>query len=809
MNTALVGPAPAAALRVGGSLGPFNLLAEVHVGQRSRIWQAHDTRTQLDVALKLLSTDATGVASGRWLKEARAAIKLAHPHVVSVLDASLLDGHPTLVMPWLPGMRLRDWLKQQGPMAARPAVELMMGVVDALRAAHALGLVHRQITPDNILVGPDGMARLLNFGVAPPLGDGPHGAVSGVPGYLSPEALRGLPPDPAMDVFGVGLVLAELVLGKPVLAACAGRPAPLAPTDINLTLPDDPALDDALRLLLQRALARSSDRRTPGAIALRDGLLTWLQLTAADAQGEAGAESGALGFILHRMGHQSDFPALSASVMRIQRLASSDSDSLQALAGEILQDVALTQKLLRLVNSAHFRRDGAGVESVSRAVALVGQAGIRNLALSLVMVEHMKDKAHAQRLKEAFLRAVLAGQLAHQLCNQPRDAEEAFLAAMFYNLGPLLTEYYFPEAAQTVRDQLARHVPADPAVAAGAEPHPDLLADKIAEQVMGLGFGALGMGVARHWGLPDSLQRCMERPTTASPVRVMPTGPERTRWLALAANEAADVLWQANLDTMDEQLDVVTRRHGRALGIKPTELRLACDEARVALAQMAPAMGLSLPRPKARVVLSSLSQSPAAEAAMGVPLANAEDAAGAWARQLDAAFERLQSGMADINLQLAAPNLQLNRLLLTVLETIQQALGCQRVVFCLREAGGARLTGRFGLGDQVASLSPRFLVALTLLPGQSPDLLGAVCRKGNDMLVPDIAQREIAHLLPAWFKQHIRAKSILLLPMSLRDAPFGLIYADHGGPMPAGERERALLRSLRDLALAGFRRAGQ
>ena len=92
--------------------------------------------------------------------------------------------------------------------------------------------------------------------------------------------------------------------------------------------------------------------------------------------------------------------------------------------------------------------------TISRAVALVGLAGIRNLALSLVLVEHMKDKDHAQRLKEEFLRSLLAGQLAHALGPAARDAEEAFLGAMFYNLGKLLTEYYFPEEADAIRAQM-------------------------------------------------------------------------------------------------------------------------------------------------------------------------------------------------------------------------------------------------------------------------------------------------------------------------------------------------------------------
>jgi HD-like signal output (HDOD) protein len=291
-----------------------------------------------------------------------------------------------------------------------------------------------------------------------------------------------------------------------------------------------------------------------------------------------------LAFLLRRMRHKTDFPALTGHVLRIQRMANSDNETLNSLADEILKDVALTQKLLRLVNTAQYRRNGHGVSTVSRAVALVGLAGIRNLALSLVLVEHMKDKAHAQRLKEEFLRSMLAAQLAHALSAGARDAEEAFLGAMFYNLGKLLTEYYFPDEADAIRNQL-RLTPA----LAGGRSHPDQLADRAAHMVLGLGFEALGMGVARHWSLPDSLQRCMRRPDGVVPAQTLATGTERLRWLAVAANEASDALWHADEASLPASLDAVVQRHGRVLGLAVPELRRAVDVARGVLAEMAPA----------------------------------------------------------------------------------------------------------------------------------------------------------------------------------------------------------------------------
>ncbi len=554
------------------------------------------------------------------------------------------------------------------------------------------------------------------------------------------------------------------------------------------------------------------------------------------------------------MRHKSDFPALTGHVLRIQRMANSDSESLHNLADEILKDVALTQKLLRLVNTAQFRRSGHGVATVSRAVALVGLAGIRNLALSLVLVEHMKDKAHAQRLKEEFLRSMLAAHLAHALSAGARDAEEAFLGAMFYNLGRLLTEYYFPEEADAVRAQLRlKPAPADSRV------HPDQLADRAATMVLGLGFEALGMGVARHWSLPEGLQRCMRRPDGVVPAQPLPSGPERLRWLAVAANEVSEVVWSADDATLPAQLDLVVQRYGRVLGLAAPELRRAVETARGVLAEIAPAMGLVLPQgsrsqqvlvqaPPA-AVSDTLTQhrlvatlpfvaptAPAPASATGAvaghppsrtPGATAAPTPACSPGQDDATVrllrppgtaalgpapavsDMLAAGIQDITDTLAGDSFRLNEVLRMVLETMYRALGFQRMVFCLRDPASGRLHGRFGLGDRAAALSPLFQVPLRWPAHQAPDLFGAVCLKGSDTLIADARATSIAQRLPVWYRQQVDAPSFLLLPMLMKQAPFALIYADQAetGTLLVGDRELALLRTLRNQAVMAFRQA--
>jgi hypothetical protein len=144
-----------------------------------------------------------------------------------------------------------------------------------------------------------------------------------------------------------------------------------------------------------------------------------------------------------------------------------------------------------------------------------------------------------------------------------------------------------------------------------------------------------------------------------------------------------------------------------------------------------------------------------------------------------------------------------------ILETMYRALAFQRVVFCLRDAKSNTLTGRFGLGQECERVSGAFKVPLRALPGSSPDLFTAVCLKGADTLIADARAPTISARVPGWFREHVAAPAFLLLPLTMRNAPFALIYADKAEPggIALGDKELALLRTLRNQALMAFRQA--
>ena len=805
-------------------IGRFELRRQLGKGAQATVWLGFDPRLEREVAVKLMRPGPAGgddAGVQQFLQEARSVSRLTHPNIVPVFEADVHERQPYLVFEYVPGRTLAEHLRARGALPVHEALALILGVLDALQTAHAAGVVHRDLKPSNILVDGEGRARVMDFGIAARTGGQASGAVVGTPGYLSPEAAHGAAPTPAMDVFSAGLLLIELLTGQALIVERDPYRAIYRAAHDDLALPATLGVevDDALRAVLLRAIARDPAQRHASAAFLADALRGWMAPKATAADAASPANSGTLDFLLRRMRHKSDFPALSDSVVRIQRIANSEHESLASLSAEILKDVALTNKLLRLVNTAHFTHAGGGsISTVSRAVALVGFAGIRNMALSLVLLEHMHDKTHANLLREEFLRSLMAGTLASELCPVSRESEEAFIGAMFQNLGRLLTEFYFPEEARQVRSLVGAGRRGGPS----GRPASVLAAAEASASVgvLGLSFEDLGLGIAKAWGLPDGLQRCMRRPTGEPPSRPADKAAERLRWLGLASNEVTDALLEGEAESTDVRIAAVAERYARVLGVTPRDIVKASATARQRLAEQAQAMNLQVPpgSPARRLMTAptaapahddSLSphalQATVAVAHAAVPAATAPaSSTPATAPEPGQAAQLLAAGIADITNSMVE-EFRLNEVLRMILETMFRALGFRRIVFCLRDPKTETLTGRFGLGEGADTVSAAFKVPLK----GGTDLFSAVCQKGADTLIGDAGAANVAARLPAWYRHAVDAPTFLLLPLMLKGAPFALIYADKGQPgaIALDDKELSLMRTLRNQAVMAFRQS--
>jgi hypothetical protein len=268
----------------------YRLVTMLGRGGMGAVWKARDELLDRDVAVKevLLPPELTAgereVLRQRTLREARTAARLSHPAVVTVFDVVEQDGRPWIVMEFVPSRSLGEVINEDGPLSPERTAEIGLQVLAALRAAHRAGILHRDVKPSNVLLGPDGRVVLTDFGIATLEGDASitkSGILLGAPAYIAPERARGRPAGPESDLWSLGATLYTAVEGRaphdkgapmPTLTAVvteepepARRAGPLLPVLTGL-LRKDPAerLGTAEAERLLREAAHAAGGTLPG-----------------------------------------------------------------------------------------------------------------------------------------------------------------------------------------------------------------------------------------------------------------------------------------------------------------------------------------------------------------------------------------------------------------------------------------------------------------------------------------------------------------------------------------------------------------
>ncbi|MBL1075073.1 serine/threonine protein kinase [Nocardia sp. 2] len=207
--------------------GRYRLKSKLGGGGMGAVWLAHDRLLNRDVAIKQvlsladLSEEEAGEVRRRIMHEGRVAAKLSHEHAIAVYDVELEAGEPWLVMEYLPSRSVAKALSLTDTLSPIEVAQIGAQVADALAAAHAAGIVHRDIKPGNILVADRGdevgMVKLSDFGISSGAGDTdePGDVITGTPAYLPPEVARGQRPTTASDVFSLGATLYTAIEGQP------------------------------------------------------------------------------------------------------------------------------------------------------------------------------------------------------------------------------------------------------------------------------------------------------------------------------------------------------------------------------------------------------------------------------------------------------------------------------------------------------------------------------------------------------------------------------------------------------------------
>lgn len=249
--------------------GRYRILSHLADGGMASVYVALDSRLDREVALKIMRPGlaADDVFVERFRSEARSAARLSHPNVVAVFDQGQDDGEVFLAMELVAGKTLREVIHEEAPLTARESLAILEPILLALRAAHAAGMIHRDVKPENVIVRRDGEVKVADFGLARAINNqtatSQTGVLLGTVSYLSPEQVESGVADPRSDVYAAGLLLFEMLTGRK--AVTGTTPIQIAYNHVHGSIPSPssvvPAVPADLDALVARATAVEPDDR--------------------------------------------------------------------------------------------------------------------------------------------------------------------------------------------------------------------------------------------------------------------------------------------------------------------------------------------------------------------------------------------------------------------------------------------------------------------------------------------------------------------------------------------------------------------
>ena len=610
MTAATPPPAPSRANGVGKRFGRFELRKLLGKSDRAMVWLVFDPRAQQELMLTLpRSAPADDAALQRWLRGVELALRLDHPRLAGGVEVGAHECWPFLAVDRRRGITATEWLVQNPPPAPLDAAGWVSQALEGLAFAHDAGASHGDLQLHSLLVDEQGQVSLMALATAgEPRADAAPAAAA------HHDSLRSHRANAERDVLAAGLLLHHLLAGQPALdeadtARVTERMTPLGRDTVRLPWVTPVPVPEALRVIANRATASQERQRYLNARTLLRALQGWVETEGKD-------RGGPLALLIDRLRSVGHLPAMPGVTARVERLAAREGQHTDEIAEEIMQDMALSFELLRLVNAAQVQNAQLGgaapVLTIRRCVAMLGLNGVKQAASGLRRWPGPLSEAGALAMDKAVQLARLAALTAQRLRPPGYDAEVVYLVTLLQNLGRLLVQYHFADEAEQIR-QLMLPAPAASSAtvgAAGRGAQPGMSESMASLAVLGVDIGALGSAVTRHWALGDEVQHMGSRLALDRPVLTPDSDADMLRITASAANEAVDAMAlpgtpQRKVLAMSQ----LAQRYARVLDLTPKDVQDALQDARAAL-QRGPAAALRGAPSRERAVAAAVPPGP-------------------------------------------------------------------------------------------------------------------------------------------------------------------------------------------------------
>jgi len=773
------------------TLDRFEIIEELGHGSQGIVYLARDPQLERNVAIKTFhSSNDFKAAEQQVLTEARNISRLQHPNILTLYETNKNKTQTYLVFEYIDGASLKKFLQFKGKLSVELALEIMIAILDAVDYAHERGIIHRDLTPSNIIISNNNKPKLMDFGIADVLGRQLKGqSISGSLHYLSPEQCENKPPLPASDIFTLGLVLTELLTGKRLINADNQYAIINAIVNEPINIPD--TITPAVREIILKALSKNPNERYETANEMKQALKTYLKAVKPDIGGiDHDDKESTLKFLLRRMRHKKDFPAMPQQISEIASGTNDRSDaSANILANKILKNYSLSTKLLRLVNSPVYGQYGGRISTVSRAVVILGFKEVRMAAMGLMLFDHLQNSSQSTMIKEATANSMMSGSIARELSTElnVEDTEESYICSMFHNFGRLLSMFYFPEEANLINNSVRNKKVKESTASA---------------EILGLSYEELGMGIAKAWHLPTPIMHSMRSITSAN-ISKPESDADKNVHLANFSNSLCDIIQNAAPDTLKNAVAGLLAKYENSIDLTPKQLNSYISKAIDHVQEYANIFGLNISDSSfMRNIELWVSDKPLNHDKTVTPSSGNSD------KNIVATSSN--SGKRNVELLNSVQEISdsiiegasLNDAMIMVIETLYRGFNFTRVMFCMINRKNASVDARFGFGQDIDELLKTFKIPIQ----READVFNMALTKHQDYIIDDIDEPTISGLIPDWYRKQMSTKSMVIYPVVVNKVAMGFIYADNITPTQLSKHEQiSIIKTLRNQIIFAIR----
>lgn len=457
-----------------------------------------------------------------------------------------------------------------------------------------------------------------------------------------------------------------------------------------------------------------------------------------------------------KMKKKGDFPTFSRQIIEVNQIITTDKSSAKDISQVIMKDFSLTNKLIKLVNTAMYSQfNQNGVSSVASAMIIMGTNQIQRTASNLMLFEHMRNNAQNQSLKDITMLTYMSGLMSKDLARLEgfRDQEEFQICGMFHKLGENLVAFYFPDKFRLIHE---------------IEKKKGLSKDEAAKKIIGVDFKTLGTGVAKKWRLPNNIVKSMafdpsDKASQGNSEKTI-TRAERLGRISSFSNALCDIYRNPSPEQRDLAIEQLLKTFEGMIDLDIKDVEGLVKRASDRLKAHASIMNISISQNE---ILANMDNKPDSNDA------KSENSESTLKPDIKVPKEKVDNDIKRIEEVMTGP-FQISDILTDILNVMHKGFDYSRIAICIKDVGSNDIVVRHGLGKDIDILRKEFRFSLE----KSEDIFHFSLLREKDYTIHDINDPKFKALIPDWYRKLNLSKGFDLYSLVIDHVPLGFFYAD-------------------------------